>query len=261
MKAKKTRRKNEHIKSLFSGIDGLSRSFTPGEKQASAVFADAFPRGLSIGPIVSPRGLWGSFPRCPSPDTKLHPELAGTVPGFVGSSCPKAYSAVPGEVLPTLVPPGTLNHLEPLAQAAGSCSCAGTQRSWGAFGELVTFLLPPSSRACFAARWRCAGSGRCSNPETQPRAPGGGGCVAPRWRAAPGNVPAASAAVTACAAARGRDSAKLGGRPPPPRETVPPVCPFLGKKRSFLLCFVSLWIWQLGKKKRKKKRVLHLASA
>lgn len=166
--SQKKRKKNEHIKSLFSGIDGLSRSFTPGEKQASAVFADAFPRGLSIGPIISPQGLWGFFPRCPSPDSKLHPELVGTVPGFVGSSCPKACSAIPGEALPTLVPPGTSNRLEPLAQAAGSCSCAGTQRSWGMFGELVTFLLPPSSRARFVSRWRCAGSGRCSTLKRSP---------------------------------------------------------------------------------------------
>lgn len=37
---------NENVKSRFHGVDRLSRSFTPGKKQASVVFADTFPREL-----------------------------------------------------------------------------------------------------------------------------------------------------------------------------------------------------------------------
>jgi len=54
----------------FSGIDLLSRSVTPGEKQARVAFADTFPRELGrvTAPSALPEILWVPQPQGMAPD-------------------------------------------------------------------------------------------------------------------------------------------------------------------------------------------------
>lgn len=105
---------SENTESCFHGTDQLSRSLTLGKKQASVGFATFQPHHLTLRSFGcrSCRG-WlsvGSFRCCPSLDTALHPWWAGVPESTALSS--EAYSAITGEVLPVLVPLGSLSWLE-----------------------------------------------------------------------------------------------------------------------------------------------------
>lgn len=163
------------MKSRFSGIDRLSRSFTPGQSgrawclqtRSLASFATLCPHRLAPRSLAAAATDDGSS-RAPSMAALRWTHsfvLSWRELCFLGVSQPKAYPAVTGQVWPTLGPPDTLNELEPLAQVLLLC---GERRLLGACGELVVFLLSFSSGARFPAPWCCAGSGRCSTMRYSP---------------------------------------------------------------------------------------------
>lgn len=112
----------------------LSRSFRRGKKQAWDLQARS---PISFATLRPPRLASRSFGCCSTrlwrradsfQHKTLRPELVVTAPGFIDLRRPKAYSAITGEDLQMLVPPGTWGLLELLTRAAGAGSCARTRR-------------------------------------------------------------------------------------------------------------------------------------